>query len=101
MTTHPNTDRSCDICGDHQDLHELTDDSLDHWRMMECRRCGFVFLQNPPPYKQLEADFAWEKTAEKVTSKRYSNAPVQAVIAGSTKKLRRSIFIRRKIRDLI
>jgi SAM-dependent methyltransferase len=75
--------------------------SVDPWQIVECRNCGFVFLKNPPPYEKLEADFAWEKTAEKVTTKRHVQAPVQAALSKSTKQLRRSLLKRQKIRDLI
>ncbi|MEM8954401.1 MAG: class I SAM-dependent methyltransferase [Verrucomicrobiota bacterium] len=68
---------------------------------MQCRKCDFVFLRNPPPYEKLESDFAWEKTSKKVTAKRHTKAPVQAAVAKSTKNLRRSILKRRKIRDLV
>lgn len=36
--------------------------SPDGWDVVACDACGFVFLQNPPPYEALEEDFAWEKT---------------------------------------
>ena len=29
---------------------------------MECASCTFVYLRNPPEYKHLVSDFAWEKT---------------------------------------
>ena len=33
------------------------------WDVVQCDACGFVYLQNPPPYEALQEDFAWEKTS--------------------------------------
>lgn len=34
----------------------------DEWRMGQCRHCDLVYLLNPPGYKALVEDYAWEKT---------------------------------------
>ncbi|MCF6311112.1 MAG: class I SAM-dependent methyltransferase [Verrucomicrobiales bacterium] len=92
--------RLCDICQSSTHLVHLPHYSLDEWEMVECLNCQYTFLANPPPYQELETTFAWEKTSQQSTSQRHSSTPIQAVVAQSSKKLRRSLFKRRKIRDL-
>ncbi|NOX98364.1 MAG: class I SAM-dependent methyltransferase [Verrucomicrobia bacterium] len=94
------SNRLCDLCQSSDHLVKLPHYSRNEWEIVECSNCQYTFLANPPPYEELESTFAWEKTSQKSTSQRHSAAPVQAVIAQSSKKLRRSLFKRRKIRDL-
>jgi len=37
--------------------------SPDPWELAACAQCAFVYLRNPPEYKALEQEFAWEKTS--------------------------------------
>lgn len=36
--------------------------SPDPWQIATCDACTLTYLRNPPAYKALEDDFAWEKT---------------------------------------
>lgn len=94
------THRCCDLCQSSDHLSELPDYSKNEWRIVNCTKCHYVFLLNPPPYEELESTFAWEKTSQQATQQRNSAAPVQATLTQSSKKLRRNLLKRRKIRDL-
>jgi len=53
--------RLCPSCG--ADCgRKLARYSPEDWEVVACTNCGFVYLQNPPPYEALVNDFAWEKT---------------------------------------
>jgi hypothetical protein len=53
--------RACPQCGSSA-FQALTDYSSPPWQIVACDACGFVFLRNPPEYKHLVSEFAWEKT---------------------------------------
>ncbi len=55
------TYRTCPSCGG-DDARRIPAYSPDGWNVVECKSCGFAYLQNPPPYTALVEDFAWEKT---------------------------------------
>ncbi len=57
----PVTPRPCPACSGTR-ATRIDAYSPDDWNIVACTACGFVFLQNPPPYAALEEDFAWEKT---------------------------------------
>lgn len=93
--------RSCEICDEGRDLERRDAYSSDPWEVVECARCHFVFLRNPPPYEQLEDEFAWEKTSEVVSASRHNGTPAQASVARTVKRVRKKTLKRRKIPDLV
>ena len=46
------------------------------WRLKACRKCGMVYLENPPSYAQLEEDLAWERTFAAETAERRQRNPL-------------------------
>jgi len=55
--------RKCPICHtDPSDSPTLLDIAPSPWILKRCRTCQLVFLENPPGYNVLAADFPWEKT---------------------------------------
>ena len=57
------TYRACPSCGADAATPQPAY-SPDPWEVAACVDCGFVYLRNPPEYKALEEEFAWEKTYE-------------------------------------
>src|SRR6478752_4194138 len=53
--------RACPQCGS-EAFRALPSYSSPPWQIVECPSCTFVYLRNPPEYKHLVSDFAWEKT---------------------------------------
>jgi SAM-dependent methyltransferase len=59
--------------------------STAKWRVVECASCGFVFLGNPPGYKALVKEFAWEKTIVKEAERRKAASPVLIAVDQKTR----------------
>jgi len=93
--------RVCPLCGADNADASPSRWSRDEWVIKECRGCGFPYLENSPDYERLKVEFAWEKTSRKVTAKRQAAAPVRSAASEQMKKLKRDVFRRRKIRDLV
>jgi SAM-dependent methyltransferase len=53
--------RECPLCGAEEHIGRRHPMSRDQWKVIECGQCRFVYLQNPPVYKELTDKFAWEK----------------------------------------
>ena len=56
-------ERSCPSCSG-AGCKVLERYSVDHWLVVECSDCGFVYLWNVPDYSRLVDEFAWEKCYE-------------------------------------
>ena len=67
-------ERACPLC-DGLPAEALPRYSTAEWRVVRCTRCGFVYLRNPPAYRELETDFAWEKTSAVETVRRKRDRP--------------------------
>jgi ribosomal protein S27AE len=76
--------RACPQCGSDA-FHALTDYSSPRWQIVECGACGFVFLCNPPEYKHLVSDFAWEKTRVAEVERRKARSPIRMWLDGMTR----------------
>lgn len=48
----------------------------DIWRLCECRRCGFTYLDRSPDYEALVSAMAWEKTAVAEVERRAVLRPI-------------------------
>ena len=68
--------RACPQCGG-EAFHALPDYSSPPWQIVECASCTFVYLRNPPEYKHLVSDFAWEKTRVAEVERRKSRSPIR------------------------
>lgn len=79
--------RTCPLCGmDNAMSHPVSE--RGGWRLKKCGSCAFVYLENPPPYKDFEDQFAWEKTSANETAERKSREPILHMISGVVKKIR-------------
>ncbi|MGB6388028.1 MAG: class I SAM-dependent methyltransferase [Methyloceanibacter sp.] len=76
--------RDCPRCGAAA-FQALPAYSSPPWQIVECSACAFVFLRNPPEYKQLVSNFAWEKTRVAEVERRKSNSPVRMWLDGMTR----------------
>ncbi|MGD0532322.1 MAG: class I SAM-dependent methyltransferase [Methyloceanibacter sp.] len=68
--------RPCPQCGS-EAFQSLPSYSAAPWEIVKCSPCGFVFLRNPPDYKHLVSEFAWEKTRVAEVERRKSRSPVR------------------------
>ena len=63
QSDHNLIERQCPQCSSDA-RNEVKRYSRDHWLVVECFECGFVYLWNVPDYSQLVDEFAWEKSYE-------------------------------------
>ena len=76
--------RPCPQCG--ADAFSALDDySSPPWHVVECASCTFVYLRNPPDYKHLSSDFAWEKTRVAEVERRKERSPIRMWLDGMTR----------------
>ena len=59
------------------------------WRLVECLETGLVYLDNPPSYRDLKEEFAWEKTHAQETVRRSREDPIIATASAIITKARR------------
>lgn len=67
------------------------------WKLVQCQRSGFVYLQNPPGYAALSSEYAWEKSLEQQTQERRTSEPLRAKFSASIKRVRKAIHRRDKM----
>ena len=46
------------------------------WSIVRCEETGFIYLADPPDYRRLETEFAWEKTHQQERTRRAVEQPV-------------------------
>jgi SAM-dependent methyltransferase len=76
--------RACPQCAS-EAFRALTDYSSPPWQIVECASCAFVYLRNPPEYKHLVSDFAWQKTRVAEVERRKSRSPIRMWLDGMTR----------------
>lgn len=69
--------------------------SRGHWKIVKCVETGFVFLENPPAYEQLETEYAWEVTSHAEKQRRRSQEPALARVSLMAAGLKMKLFPRR------
>jgi SAM-dependent methyltransferase len=62
--------RLCPLCGNENADTKPSIYSKDPWIIKMCAQCRLVYLENPPPYEDLEETFAWEKTSHQVSQEK-------------------------------
>jgi len=72
----------------------------DPWVVRRCRETGFVFLENPPGYDSLHADYAWEVTWQKEAQRRAAEEPALQAMSRAVKQFRHRVMKRHKVADL-
>ncbi len=80
----------CPILGRDTEV-ERTSYGHGSWSIVRCRETGFVFLENPPDYSQLETEFAWEKTSRLERIRRQTRSPGWTLASSLIKRAKRLI----------
>jgi len=93
--------RPCPLCGADNRNRPASRYSKGEWLIKECPACSFVYLENPPPYSDLEENFAWEKTYAREVDYRRKRSPLLYWISSKNKKFKGKYLKRNKLRDLL
>ena len=93
--------RYCPLCGADNRARAPGFYSLDHWDVKQCADCRFTYLENVPPYEELESTFAWEKTSREVDARRKKSHPIVRRISDAAKGFRKHVLKRNKLRSLL
>lgn len=88
--------RLCPIC-DEAASTPLDAYCRDGWSVEACTACGHVYLKNPPGYRALEEDFAWEKTSATEHERRLAETPITYRVDLATRA--RHKWFRKSTRD--
>ncbi len=72
--------RLCPICNTDNGGHPASPWSQSPWMLKECRECGFLYLENPPPASDFSSQFAWERTHAQERSRRKNREPLLVAI---------------------
>jgi SAM-dependent methyltransferase len=91
--------RACPLCG--------ADDAMPRagygdgiWRLVECRGCGFAYLDRAPDYAALFTAMAWEKTTVAEVERRVALRPASHRLSKLT-RARMRLLPRKKMPDLV
>jgi len=93
--------RSCPICGTDNRAQPASPYSEAPWNLKNCSKCGFVYLENPPTYTDLEENFAWEKTSAAEEARRDAERPLAKRISRSFKLFRQKVLKRDQLTALL
>lgn len=84
MTRVEGVARPCPQCGNGA-FAPLLGYSAPPWQIVQCPACSFVYLRNPPAYKHLVSEFAWEKTRVAEVERRKARSPIRMWLDGMTR----------------
>jgi len=91
--------RRCPLCTA-DDCAPVAGYGHDIWRVKQCRRCGFVYLDRAPDYAALFAAMAWEKTTVAEVERRAALRPVSHRLSKLT-RARMRLLPRKRMADLV
>jgi len=91
--------RACPLCGG-EDAAARPGYGEGIWRLVECRGCGFAYLDRAPDYEALFSAMAWEKTWEAEGERRAVLRPASYRISKLT-RARMRLLPRKKMTDLV
>jgi SAM-dependent methyltransferase len=91
--------RACALCGG-EDAAARPGYGEGIWRLVECRGCGFAYLDRAPDYEALFSAMAWEKTTVAEVERRDELRPVSHRISKLT-RARMRILPRKRMTDLV
>ncbi len=93
--------RTCPLCGKNN-LHKLHNSySKNQWKIKNCSKCKFVYLENTPVYESLSNEFAWEKTSKAEKIERRNREPFKQLVSNYLKVIRKKYLKRDKLPKLI
>jgi len=91
--------RACPLCGgDDAAARPGYGDGI--WRLVECRGCGFAYLDRAPDYEALFSAMAWEKTTVAEVERRAELRPVSHRLSKLT-RARMRLLPRKKMTELV
>ncbi len=93
--------RLCPLCGTDNRAQPVNPYSQAPWQIKTCARCGFVYLENPPAYEELEENFAWEKTSAAEEARRIQARPLAKRISRTFRHFRQRVLKRDKLTYLL
>jgi SAM-dependent methyltransferase len=91
--------RACPLCGA-DDAAARPGYGEGIWRLVECRGCGFAYLDRAPDYEALFSAMAWEKTWEAEGERRTQLRPASYRISKLT-RARMRLLPRKKMTELV
>lgn len=91
--------RPCPLCGA-ADGAPRAGHGEGIWRLVECRECGFAYLDRAPDYAALFSTMAWEKTTVAEVERRAQLRPVSHRLSKLT-RARMRLLPRKKMADLV
>ncbi len=89
--------RSCPLCGADNRAQPVNPYSVAPWEIKTCAKCGFVYLENPPNYAELEENFAWEKTSAAEEARRNAARPLAKRLSRAFRHFRQRVLKRDKL----
>jgi SAM-dependent methyltransferase len=91
--------RCCPLCGaDAGEARPGYGEGL--WQLVECRGCGFAYLDHAPDYAALVSAMAWEKTTVAEVERRAALRPTSHRLSKKT-RWRMRLLPHRKMTDLV
>ena len=91
--------RACPLCGG-ADAAARPGYSEGIWQLVECRACGFAYLDRAPDYEALFSAMAWEKTWEAEGERRAVLRPTSYRVSKLT-RARMRLLPRKKMTELV
>jgi len=91
--------RDCPLCGG-ADAAPRPGYGEGIWRLVECRACGFAYLDRAPDYEALFSAMAWEKTWEAEGERRAQLRPASYRVSKLT-RARMRLLPRKKMTELV
>lgn len=97
MTSRPEANRLCPLCGRDNRLLPPTRYSRDGWLLKECTGCRLVYLENPPPLESLTSEHCWSTSVATENQRRLQGRPAAGRLRAGWKKWRRRWLPSRKL----
>jgi SAM-dependent methyltransferase len=91
--------RACPLCGGDK-AAPRAGYGQGIWRLVECRACGFAYLDRAPDYAALFSAMAWEKTTVAEVARRAVARPVSHRLS-QWSRARMRLLPRKKLPDLV
>lgn len=91
--------RACPLCGS-DEAAPRAGYGEGIWRLVECRACGFAYLDRAPDYAALFSAMAWEKTTVAEVERRATARPVSHRLS-KWSRARMRLLPRKKLPDLV
>jgi SAM-dependent methyltransferase len=93
--------RKCPLCGNDNSMSTPNKYSKDGWKIKNCSRCKFVYLENCVSYDLLINDFAWEKTSRAKADEKKNRGLLHRFASGALEVMKTRVLKRDKLPKLI